>query len=95
MPEGRPIQEAREVMRREPIKRLKKPTGVTPKSHAAAERLTPPCPSCKYPLVNSDKSCPRCGAPVPWPTEVDPPREPRRARLRSGERASIPRREAA
>lgn len=23
--------------------------------------LTPPCPQCRYPLVKSDRACPRCG----------------------------------
>jgi hypothetical protein len=35
----------------------------------ATVKLTPPC-ACGYPLVRycrvPDKSCPRCGAPVPW-----------------------------
>jgi hypothetical protein len=32
------------------------------------EPFTPPC-RCGWPLLNSDKSCTRCGAGVPWEDE--------------------------
>jgi hypothetical protein len=47
-----------------------KATGVLEPVNERREKFTPPCPACKLPLVKTDPECPRCHAPVPWPSEA-------------------------
>ena len=49
-------------------------------------RFTPVC-ECRYPLLRSDKKCPRCGVPVPF-TPV-PPEEARPLRVAAGNRGTF------